>query len=163
MPIAVSYMGTKRQLAKLVAAQTDDLRDGPFLDLFAGVCAISREIGTARPIWCNDLQLFSHTVASAFFCSSGVPAFDVAIGGSLGIQFELNRDQLLARLGSHVDREQLALSDGRVAAIRELEAGLPYFEATATLKKERARLSLAPNTRPYRLFSMTYAGTYLGL
>lgn len=38
--LAISYMGTKRPLAPLVADLASDCQPGPCLDLFAGMCAV---------------------------------------------------------------------------------------------------------------------------
>jgi len=163
MPIAVSYMGTKRQLADLVAEKAESLADGPFLDLFAGVCSVSRQVGTRRPVWCNDIQLFSHTVASAFFCASEVPAFNFSILGKAANHYEANRIALQNRFGSWLEMERAALASAKVTCIRQAEERLPYFEGSSPLKTARGNLARHPSRKPYRLLTMTYAGTYLGL
>lgn len=62
-------MGTKRRIAHRVARIIDQQPPGPFLDLFAGMCAVSTAIGQSRPIWCNDIQAFASSVARAFLTS----------------------------------------------------------------------------------------------
>lgn len=73
MPLSVSYMGTKRQLAPAVAEVVSRCPGGPILDAFSGMCAITSAVGPARQVWTNDLQYFAHAVAHAHFCSQQVP------------------------------------------------------------------------------------------
>ena len=73
MTLQVRYMGTKREIAPTVAQIIDDGPKGPLLDLFSGVCAIGSAVAPARQVWSNDAQLFSATVARAFFVSQELP------------------------------------------------------------------------------------------
>ena len=69
--LAISYMGTKRPLAPLVAELAADCRNGACLDLFSGMCAVGQQISPKRQIWSNDLQSFASLVAKCQFCSIG--------------------------------------------------------------------------------------------
>jgi len=163
MPIGVSYMGTKRQLAQYVAATSSVTDDGPFLDLFAGICAASQAIGSTRPIWCNDAQTFSHNVASAFFCSQTGPSTVVDLTPKIAGFYEKNKSALTERFSDLLQDEQTALDQVSIANLEKCHATFPYFEDNLNTQKKRSALHRRPATFPYRLFSMTYAGTYLSL
>ena len=67
--LAISYMGTKRPLAPLVAELATDCQSGACLDLFSGMCAVGQQLSPKRHIWSNDLQSFASLVAKCQFCS----------------------------------------------------------------------------------------------
>jgi adenine-specific DNA-methyltransferase len=73
MPLAVSYMGTKRQLAEPVSATVARCRPGPLLDVFSGLCVVASAVAPARQIWTNDLQYFAQAISLAYFCSITSP------------------------------------------------------------------------------------------
>ncbi|WP_413816507.1 DNA adenine methylase, partial [Pigmentiphaga sp.] len=55
MPLPVSYMGTKRQLAAFVSELVERSSPGPMLDVFAGMCAVGSAVAPKRQVWTNDL------------------------------------------------------------------------------------------------------------
>src|SRR4051812_13184491 len=73
MSLQVSYMGTKKQLAPVVAQLVAQCPNGPLLDLFSGVCAVGEAVSPTRQVWNNDAQIFASTVAKAFFKSKDAP------------------------------------------------------------------------------------------
>ena len=73
MGVGISYMGTKKILAPIVATVVNDGRDGAMLDAFAGMCAVGQSVGIRRQVWNNDIQKFAATVAKALFTSTEVP------------------------------------------------------------------------------------------
>ena len=134
-------MGTKRRLSARVAELASTCQDGPFLDLFAGMCSVASAIGTGRQIWLNDAQVFAHEVAKAYFCEA--PA------DSSGIEhahFDAQKSKLSAAYAADLELEQIALSLGDVQALAPLALASPK-----------------PDCRGYDLFSCTYAGTYFGI
>lgn len=67
LPVATSYMGTKRHLSEDVQSIIQAAPEGPLLDLFCGICAVAQASSNERQIWCNDTQSFAHLVASVCF------------------------------------------------------------------------------------------------
>ena len=73
MSVEISYMGTKRRLANVVGGIVRSLPKGPMLDAFSGMCAVAENVGQARQIWTNDVQIFPAILAKALFCSKSEP------------------------------------------------------------------------------------------
>ena len=163
MPLNVSYMGTKRRIAHLVARVIGAQTQGPFLDLFAGMCAVSTAIGQSRPVWCNDIQAFASGVATAFFTSRPLSLGSERAATLALPPFRKNAAQLRARFADELIREELSLASGEVSRIRSLEHRMPYVAADDALDFERAALAKSPSATPYRLFAITYSGGYFGL
>ena len=163
MPLNVSYMGTKRRIAHGVARMIDRQPPGPFLDLFAGMSAVSTAIGQSRPVWCNDIQTFASSAATAFFTSRPL-SFGSGRAASLALPpFRHNAAQLRARFADELVHEELALASGVASRIRSLEYRMPNVATDAALDLERAALAKRASATPYRLFSMTFSGAYFGL
>ncbi|WP_342361899.1 DNA adenine methylase [Terrarubrum flagellatum] len=161
MPLGVSYMGTKRALAAAVAEIVERGRAGPFLDVFAGMCAVGTAVSPSRSIWSNDAQLFASTVARAFFCSSELPPDVTASATVTHDSFARNEIELCRRFENELELEEKAIADGTVKAfVAAEEACLARYEDS---NDEISRLRRHPTTFPHRLFSTIYAGTYLGL
>lgn len=67
-------MGTKKKLAPDIAQLVNEQTEGPFLDLFSGMCSVGQEVAlSSRSVWSNDVQFFSHLVAKSLFTSQEVP------------------------------------------------------------------------------------------
>lgn len=163
MPLSVSYMGTKRKIATHVARAIGFAPDGPLLDLFAGMCAVSSAVGPSRPIWCNDVQVFASSVARAFFASP-----DLAIGyddaATLARRpFLENSDTLQERFALELGHERRSLASGDVRSIRSLEVAMPNVARDESLERERSLLATCCSNRPYRLFTITFSGGYFAL
>ena len=163
MPLNVSYMGTKRRIANSVARIIDAQVRGPFLDLFAGMSAVSASIGQSRSVWCNDVQIFASSVATAFFTSRPLTLGSERIATLALRPFQLNAAELRARFADEITREELALASGVACRIRSLEHRMPNVAANETLEAERASLAERPFSTPYRLFAITYSGGYFGI
>lgn len=73
MGVNITYMGTKREMAPLVADVISVAADGPVLDAFSGMCSVGEAIGTRRHIWANDIQVFPWQVATAVLASRDEP------------------------------------------------------------------------------------------
>lgn len=163
MPLNVSYMGTKRRIAGRVAQIVDIQRQGPLLDLFAGMCAVSTAVGQSRPVWCNDVQKFASSVATAFFTSSPLSFESERVVTLATPLFEQNSNNLRYRFVHELAQEELAFEFCDVSKIRSLENHMPNVAADETLLLERAALARCPVASPYRLFTITYSGGYFGL
>ena len=163
MPIQISYMGTKRQLAPMIAEIIREGGRGPLLDLFSGICAISSTVAPRRQIWCNDAQVFASTVARAFFTFPDPPLSHDVVTELVRPHFRENRSALTLRFGQHLDEESSAFGSNDVEGIRDLEAQTPSVLNDAPLEQERRDLMADPMAPPYRLFSITFAGGYLSL
>lgn len=150
--LAISYMGTKRPLAPLVAELASDCRPGACLDLFSGMCAVGQKLSTTRQIWSNDLQSFASLVAKCQFCSSNNPPSPRYTDQIIGTNFRERLEKLLRDLSSEINEERDAISSYDWAYFsREFERRI--FLAN--------RLQRGAGER-YRLFLQRYAGTYFG-
>lgn len=163
MAISISYMGTKRRLAPVVADIISDCPSGPLLDLFSGMCAVGSVVGPQRQIWCNDIQHFAATVATAFFTSKELPLSSIRAADLVFEAYSSNRDLLRNRFEVILEMETDALLSGTVENIANFYDTLPHVGHSSELNRERKRLSKKPSTFPYRLFSITFAGGYLSL
>ena len=163
MTLQVSYMGTKRSLASHVAEIIQDRPPGPMLDLFSGICAVSAAVAPDRQVWCNDIQHFAATVATAFFTSPTSPIhFDDVADEAHGI-FQKNALALEDRFATQLREERRALHSESIEAIRALEHLMPYVATNTRLEQERIRRARTPSLTPYQLFTTTFSGTYFGL
>jgi adenine-specific DNA-methyltransferase len=156
-------MGTKQRLASQVAAIINDGPPGPLLDAFSGICAIGSAVVPTRQVWCNDVQLFASSVAKAFFgCQKSPIHFELA--AELASEpYRLNRQKLEDRFAAALDSEHLALDSGSYRKIIQCERRIAEYITSISLQRERAKLSDSRRATPYRLFSITFAGGYLGL
>jgi adenine-specific DNA-methyltransferase len=163
MPLSVSYMGTKRQLASAVAEVVALAPSGPMLDLFSGMCAVASEVTPARQIWCNDVQRFAAEVAAAFFTSTEGPRSSETLINRVSLEFLRNVNALDTRFALERSAENAALDSRDAGRIARTDALAPNIAASRFLASERVLLSRFPQTFPYRLFSITFSGGYFGL
>ena len=163
MAISISYMGTKKKLAPSVADVIAGCRPGPLLDLFSGTCAVGSAVGQGRQLWCNDIQRFAATVASAYFTSKDFPISSMDTAEMALRAYQSNKNILGARFESCINVEKKCLLSNNTARILKFYSSLPHVANSPSLEKERRRLAKKPSTFPYRLFSITFAGGYFGL
>ena len=163
MPLRVSYMGTKRSIANHVAVAIDEGPPGPLLDLFSGICAVGSAVAPSRQIWCNDVQLFAFTVAKSFFTSPILPANVDETAAAVRAPYLENCRALEERFLSILNEEKNALKSGDIGSVKLLGNRMPNVASSEALDYERAYLSQQPNMAPYRLFTITFSGSYLGL
>lgn len=163
MSIQISYMGTKRQLAPTVAKLVAKCPEGPLLDLFSGICAVGAEVSNDRQVWTNDAQLFATTVAKLLFKSSDLPLEPEAATNIVWDLYSANKKSLRSRFREPLSIERDALEAGSVRKLQNLYGALPQVTTSRRLDNERARLAFEPHTFPYRLFSITFAGGYVGI
>jgi adenine-specific DNA-methyltransferase len=149
-----TYMGSKKLLAPRIAELAAGMANGPFLDLFSGIAAVGSQIGTQRPIWCNDVQSFSALLTGQRFRAAR--AFKTAsrlIERSV-LPFTTNRTALEATFGEALTREERALSSDDAEGARELIATMSQMDdKISTLRRQRAHC----------LLTGLHGGTYLGI
>lgn len=148
-----SYMGTKRQLAGVIAQQTRQLRPGPFMDLFSGISAAGMAVGTTRPIWCNDVQHFSCTLTRALYTSTSAYTLKRSVEEYITTAFTTHRAKLLEAFECLDQYEASALSG---AVERQIAV---QYEIVA---KTRGKQNYLRADGIDCLFTTTHAGTYFG-
>jgi len=163
MAFDISYMGTKRRLAPDVAKLIAELPDGPVLDVFAGMCAIGEAVAPRRAVWTNDIQPFPALVGKVLCCSKRPPPTGADAYGALHPLFERNVTALRIRFSRHLRKERRYLRTGSLPDVEIGDGTIPYVGTDTRLNRERARLARQPNTFPYRLFTITYPGTFFGV
>jgi len=161
MPLGVSYMGTKRALADVVAQQVATSRPGALLDVFAGMCSVGSAVGHVRPVWSNDLQLFAASVSQAFFCSMKMPPTAERAAILTNNSYSLNRTALRDAYAASLERETSAYSAGCHASIALFEDDIPR-QPTLHGDDNSSNVQLSHHF-PYALFSSIFAGSYLGM
>lgn len=163
MPINISYMGSKRNLADFVSEVIGKLPEGPLLDLFAGMCAVGEAVAPHRRIWTNDIQKFPSLVGKALFCSQSSPSSISTLVDIINPAFYENLGELTERFSDIVELEDRYLTSGLFQDIHAGNSELPYVGNDRTLELERQALAGTPQRFPYRLFTITYVGSYFGV
>ncbi|UPG90601.1 DNA adenine methylase [Luteibacter aegosomaticola] len=149
----IPYMGTKRNLAGAVAALVGESGPGPLLDVFAGMCAVGRAVGTTRPVWTNDVQHFAHAVAGATFCSTKLAPTGASIHDLCSSVYLGQLARLRGEFSEELQAERIALS------LR----GASGYERVFDYSVERANsLMSGLGQLPYDLFTRRFGGTYFG-
>jgi adenine-specific DNA-methyltransferase len=139
-------MGTKRRLAPRVAAIIREMRPGPALDLFAGMCSVGREVAPSRNVWTNDAQHFASEFGAAFFTSPPPRTLPEAIRAP-----NANLDTIVP------DETARLLVDERATLDCEDLSKLQRFHH----RLDHIRTLDGSPGNEY--FASTYAGTFLGL
>ncbi|MFM9890520.1 MAG: DNA adenine methylase [Rickettsiales bacterium] len=163
MALQVSYMGTKRQLAPLVAEVVSQCPSGPLLDLFSGIGSVGAAVSDHRQIWNNDAQLFANTVARSFFTSQDLPPAIEELKQHALKPYQENKAKLTARFNRRIAKERSLIDAQDFDGLKLFYQESPHVAISTRLENERKALALAPTTFPYRLFSITFAGGYLGI
>lgn len=163
MGIEISYMGTKRRIAPIVADIVDSLQPGPILDAFAGMCAVGAAVAPTRPVWTNDWGVFAALVGRTLFKASRAPLSASTAEAFLTPYFECNRQALEHRFRKNLSKEERYLSTARLQDFIAGTTALPYVATDRSLESERRRLARSPHTFPYRLATITYAGSFFGV
>lgn len=162
MGVEISYMGTKRRLASVVSDIVQRLPRGPFLDVFAGMCAVGEAISPTRQVWANDVQTFPAIVAKALFCSKSGPIPSDRIKRILEPAFLRNLRVLEDRFGIYLVKERKYFATGTLDDVIAGNTNLPYVGNDERLERDRQRLTRKTDMFPYRLATITYAGSYFG-
>jgi adenine-specific DNA-methyltransferase len=161
--IEISYMGTKRKLARAVSAIVQDLPCGPLLDVFSGMCSVGRAVAPSRQIWTNDMQAFPALVAKTLFCSRDELLSEEDAKHVLQKPFRRNYIALEKRFRTYLRRENKYL---RTKSHEDVLAGnvdIPHSATCNALERERKDLSKKCDTFPYRLASISYMGSFFGV
>lgn len=156
-------MGTKRTIAPHVREIAQDLRPGPFLDLFCGMCSVASSVGTTRQIWLNDVSHFASTVAEALFTSNVQhsileQSFEMVHGF-----FVENFSCLYSRFRFSVEVERSALQAACLQSVQFAHATAPHPVEDKDISSEITLLRSNSKEFPYRLFTLTYSGTYFSI
>ena len=162
MGFNLSYMGTKKQLAPLVAQVINDARPGIFLDAFSGMCAVSSEVGDNRKIWNNDVQVFSATVAKALFTSKDLPIPMTMASDILYKNYERHFNQL------HASNSTRLKIEDTLFASEDIQRMVDYLTFPASKKQASAGIKKAPvklekGGVSHDLFTNLYANAYFSL
>lgn len=161
MSVSIPYMGNKQWLASDVALILSDMKRGPILDLFSGMCSIAQAVGTKREIWCNEKQAFPALVASSLLQGCGpLTKGDIAV---LEKYYTENLTSLWSRFEVKVRDETDALASGSLSKMQKTSFDLAFVGTDSDLESERLELASSPKQFPYRLFCITYAGSYFGI
>lgn len=163
MTFGFTYMGSKRQMANLVSDVIDRAPQGPLLDAFAGMSAVGAAIAPSRPIWCNDIQHFAYNVARTAFTSPVRPEVEAGCIAELRSLFELNGAKLERIYGKQLSAEARAFASNDHERVRDISARLVRENTSRSAAILRSRYRKSARRFPYRLFSCSYAGGYVGL
>ena len=153
MSLGISYMGTKRHLVPNLIELISSCPSGIFLDVFSGMCSVGRAIAPNRQVWSNDLQAFSHLVASTHFCARDEPISRLDALGITAAQRRAKVDELSLAFAASLSAEHNALDQANIDALAEI------FD-----KSVNDAQALSPGNAQcgYDLFCRRYAGTYFG-
>lgn len=154
MTIAVSYMGTKRSLAPVVADIISASRGGPLLDVFSGLCSVAECVAPHRQTWTNDLQYFASNVALAHLCSQTDPVSRMEAFALLSKGFSQKVQSRTKLAAKRVTAEMAALRDLDAA---KLATEYAEWDAEGPLPGGHGE------TGEPTLFQDAFAGSYFGL
>jgi len=164
MELGISYMGTKKYISPYVNELVNSCNgSGPFLDLFSGMCSVSSCISD-RPIWCNDSQLFASYVANLAYTTKKPLIKPITIENYLAPFYENNFNKLNNRFFREIEKEKIILKGkSSLKKIKSFYSNYPHTQNSKELESERKRLRNKPDTLPWRMFSITYAGGYFSV
>lgn len=152
MPLPVSYMGTKRQLADHVSEIAALSAPGPLLDVFSGMCAVASAVAPKRQIWTNDLQHFAQAVSQAHFCSRSVPPSRFDAAATIMSSYSEHIAAQSAIAAERLKCEDTALKDGNCVALNNIYND--WYQNTPLPRRSEGDAVL---------FRDTFAGAYFGL
>jgi len=148
-------MGTKRRLAPEVMKLAAMRADGPVLDLFSGMCSVGAIVSPKRPVWVNDLQIFSHEVGKALFCSGSAPPCRANVFIHLTENFSSHLRLLTSMASEDIQKEEEAnRKDDYIASLRLMD-DFSNIEANNLGNKLKAI--------NHCLFISTYSASYFGI
>lgn len=163
MSASFTYMGTKRKIAADVGLVISSCRAGALLDVFAGISAVGSSVSPHRHVWCNDVQHFAHTLAASIFTSRQGPKLNACTIERVQYLSRLNQRQVTRSIRDLLQREERSLvSDNCLPAARLSERLVALSVSRHSYSTRRLHRN-SGLSRPYRLFTTTYAGGYIGL
>jgi adenine-specific DNA-methyltransferase len=154
MPVNITYMGTKKGLAPLVAEVIRQCQQGVLLDAFAGMCSVAEQVAVTRQIWTNDVQVFAAEVGTALFASRDEPLGALITADMHFAAFERHRSRLAKRHVALVDAEDALLECDCFSAFTRCRVRLSRF---VTAQQQVGR------RRNRELFTTIYPDTYFGV
>ena len=163
MTLDFTYMGTKRQIAGQLAEVIARAPEGPLLDAFAGMSAVGTAVAPKRPVWCNDVQHFACSVARSYFTARSRPELSPEALSECQNLFEKNRSVLRRSFASALAQERRAYDSADLDQICLVSNHLTTRSQSARVVRTRTAFQLGQRHAPYCLFSLTYAGGYIGL
>jgi adenine-specific DNA-methyltransferase len=157
------YMGTKRDLAPVVASIISGLPSGPCLDLFAGMCSVAGQVAlSGRTVWCNDVQKYAAVVAECLIGTvENPPTRDNAMH-ALELHFLQNMRLLQRRWDADLMSEARTLRRHDQKSFARLHERWRHVGNDATLRSEALRLR-RQCSKPHRLTTLNFAHGYFGL
>lgn len=154
MAVNITYMGTKRDLAALVAEVACQTQTGVLLDAFAGMCTVGEQVAPSRQIWSNDVQVFAAEVARALFTSVDDPPDAIWTADLHFDEFERHRRRLADKYDEPLGTEVHLGSADTFTAFTKRRNLLKHQLSCITKKFRR---------RNRNLFTTTYSDSYFGL
>jgi adenine-specific DNA methylase len=140
MPVNITYMGTKKELAPLVADVIRQCQSGLLLDVFAGMCSVAEQVGTSRQIWTNDIQMFASEVGTALFASRDEPLDTLRTADLHFGAFDQHRAILSKRYALLLDAEDALLECDTFTAFSRRR--VKEFRNTASHAPKSARQAM---------------------
>jgi len=160
--VTFTYMGTKKPIVGQVADVVRSAKAGPFLDLFAGISSVGEAVAPGRQIWCNDIQNFAVTVASAKFMSRAGPEIDATVLSSILEHANANRAKLMPLVGDWLLEEAECLHVGQIRKLKDLSSRQLTSVVSRRHQQLRVTARAFPHRQPHCLFSISYVGGYFG-
>jgi adenine-specific DNA-methyltransferase len=157
-----TYMGTKKQIVSDVAQVIEVAKRGPLLDLFSGIATVAASVSPARQVWCNDVEGFPYILASAKFTSQAGPELDAEVLSNILERVAINRSKLFKSVGECILEEDDVLHNGKIRRIKDFAQRQIASAESQGSARVRASHRAEPRREPYCLFSVTYAGGYIG-
>ncbi|MDO8263889.1 MAG: DNA adenine methylase [Gallionella sp.] len=155
-------MGTKRDIAPMVADIICSAKPGITLDAFSGMCAIGQAVGERRNVWNNDIQVFPSEVANALFTSEVSPPSQEEIISAVAPFYYANKEELTRRFSKRLNLEASAISDNTFQAMKEYLENAAHVGNYSYLNEIRCHLNNQPKLFPYCLFTITFSDGYFG-
>jgi adenine-specific DNA-methyltransferase len=156
MSVNISYMGTKKDLAPIVAEVIDQAQAGIMLDAFSGMCSVGEAVGVKRQVWANDIQVFSSEVATALFTSQDEPPRPTYIADILFDEFEKKCHILTIPFRCSLEAEERLLGCDNFETFTRIRMNL-----TEALNNDIERFPKNPSNQ--NLFVTTYADSFFGV
>lgn len=153
----ISYMGTKSALVDPINRLIEIAKDGPLLDVFAGMSAVGSSQKDGRNVWLNDAQSFSKVVSRFQFCDilNKNEVID-SINCLILPKFVVHKEMLLKHYQWWIQRERSAISSRLPEKLWRCDNALRKSYESGGIRKSRI-------SGVFDLFSRTHSGTYFSL
>lgn len=167
---SIRYMGNKRSLAPLISQQISARHpNSTILDVFAGMCAVGKELAPDHLIYTNDIHAFAGVVAKSLFKSSPIGPTSLHAREELLPKFNENQCELSGLLRNQIHEEDKAL--GRAAdplgwrVLKGLSDAALSQPVPLELVGVPALTAYQANNAlfPYHLFTSYFSNAYFGV